>query len=315
MAETGLRAAIGLVARGFAMGSADVVPGVSGGTVALVTGIYERLVAAISDGSHVLESLVRGKYRRALRQFMALDWWFLVPLVGGAVAAVLTLAGLIETLLHDYPIRMAAFFLGLIVGTIAIAWRMIRRPGPVHAAVVLGVGAGFFVLFGLQSSTVSEPSVLGYFGSGMLAIVAFILPGISGSFILLSIGMYQAVIGAVADRDLEVIAIFGLGAVIGLAIFSRVLHRLLDRHHDMVVAVLSGLMAGSLRILWPWPNGLGDQEGRGATVLGAPRHDVLVPALLIVAGMAVVLGVAEVARLAVERRSAATAGPAAPADG
>jgi putative membrane protein len=309
MAESGPRATIGLVARGFAMGSADVVPGVSGGTVALVTGIYERLVSTISDGSRVLESFVRGKYRRGLRQLGALDWWFLVPLVAGAVAAVLTLAGVLERSLADHPVRMAALFLGLIAGTIAIAWRMIVRPRPLHGGLVLGVGALFFALFGLQSSTIGDPSLVGFFGSGLLSIVAFILPGISGSFILLSIGMYQAVIGAVADRDLVVIVVFGLGAIIGLAVFSRVLHRLLDRHHDIVVSVLVGLMVGSLRILWPWPNGLGDEDGRGATVLGAPHEDVLVPVVLIVAGAAVVLVIAELARRsvthqAVERRAA-----------
>ncbi len=135
-----------------------------------------------------------------------------------------------------------------------------------------------------------------FFGAGAVAICAFILPGVSGSFLLLSLGMYQAVLAAVNDREVTVILVFALGAAISLAVFSRILERLLERHHDAVTAVLVGLMIGSMRILWPWPNGLGDADGAGATVLGAPRGDIAVPVALAIAGAAVVLVVGRLAQ-------------------
>ena len=282
------------------MGSADVVPGVSGGTVALVTGIYPRLVGAISGGSKALARFARGDVRGGLTHLGEVDWRFLVPLVLGAAMAVVTLAHLIETWLHEQPVRTAAVFLGMIVGTVIVAWRLLRHPTMNHVIVAVGVGLATFLLFGLQSAAVNDPSLLVFFVSGALAICAFILPGVSGSFLLLSIGMYQAVLGAVNDRDLAVVAVFGAGAVLSLAVFSRVLERLLERHHDAVTAVLVGLMLGSLRILWPWPNGLGDAEGVGATVLGMPRGDVVVPVALALLAAAVVLGVSTYA----ERRAA-----------
>jgi putative membrane protein len=300
MKQINVRRTIGMLLRGFAMGSADVVPGVSGGTVAFVTGIYEMLVGAVSTGSHALQALLSGKFRTGVEQLRSIDWAFLIPLVTGAALAIFTLASVLERLLHEQPTRMAGLFFGLIVGTIYIAWQMVRSPRSVHVVIALVVGGLAFALFGLQSSVVSDPSAPVFIGSGMLAIIAFILPGISGSFILLSIGMYQPVLGAVTDRAMGSLILFALGAVFGLAAFSRVLARLLERHHDVVVAGLIGLMLGSFRILWPWPNGLGDANGIGATVLGAPSGDVAIPLLLAVAGAAFVMGVTFLA----ERRSA-----------
>ena len=137
------------------------------------------------------------------------------------------------------------------------------------------------------------------FGAGAIAICAFILPGVSGSFLLLSMGMYQAVLGAVNDRDVVPIIVFAIGATISLALFSRLLERLLERHHDVVTAVLVGLMVGSVRILWPWPNGLGDEDGVGATVLGAPRDDIIVPVVLAAIGLAVVVAISRMATISV----------------
>lgn len=285
--------------KGFLMGSADVVPGVSGGTVALVTGIYPTLVGAISTGSQALEHLVRGAWRKFTAALGRVPWAFLIPLVLGALAAVVTLAGVIETLIVEQPIRTAATFFGLIAGTVVVAWRLIESPRLVHGIIAGAVGVATFWLFGLQSAATLEPALWAYFGAGAIAICAFILPGVSGSFLLLSIGMYQAVLGAVNDRDLTAVVVFALGATISLAVFSRVLERLLERHHDTVTAGLVGLMIGSVRILWPWPNGLGDADGVGATVLGAPEGDVVVPLLLAAAGLALVVGISRFARIRV----------------
>jgi putative membrane protein len=167
------------------------------------------------------------------------------------------------------------------------------------------VGAATFALFGLQGAATLDPALWAYFAAGAVAICAFILPGVSGSFLLLSLGMYQAVLGAVSDRELPVILVFGLGATISLAFFSRLLERLLERHHDTVTAALVGLMLGSVRILWPWPNGLGDADGVGATILGAPRGDIAMPVLLAIIGAVVVVAVG---RLAHRPGSATTTG-------
>jgi putative membrane protein len=178
----------------------------------------------------------------------------------------------------------------MIVGTIFIAWRMLKTPTSRHILIALNSGIAAFAVFGLQSAASSDPALVVFFFAGMLAICAFILPGVSGSFLLLSIGMYQAVLGAVNDREMTIIAVFGLGAVLGLAVFSRVLERLLENHLDTVVAILIGFMLGSFRILWPWPHGLGNEDGVGATVLGAPSGDVVVPVVLAVFAAIAVIG-------------------------
>lgn len=266
------------------MGSADIVPGVSGGTVALVLGIYERLVHNIRLGAGVLGALGRGRMADAASRLREIEWPFLVSLLAGIAIAIVSLARILESLLEDEPQAMAGLFFGLIVGSIVIAADRVAH-WSTRLAAVAGAGAvvAFFVL-GLRSGEVSDPATAAYLGAGSLAIVAMILPGISGSFILLMIGMYEAVLAAVNDRDIAVIAVFGAGAVLGLAAFSTLLDTLLRRHHDTVMAVLIGVMAGSLRVLWPWP------DGTDSARLAAPE-DWGVPAALAVAGAAAVLAI------------------------
>ena len=279
-----------LALRGFAIGSADLVPGVSGGTVALVTGIYPRLVSAVSSGALSAGRVLKGDFRGALRAAGRVDWWFLAPVVAGAAIAVLSLARVVEDLLRDHPVRMAAVFFGLIAGSVWVAWRIIREPGVLHGMVAGMVGIASFVLFGLRSSVIADPRWYVFVGAGALAICAFILPGVSGSFLLLAIGMYQHVLATINDARLAHLAGFAIGAAVGLGLFSRFLHRLLDQHHDLMVAAMVGLMLGSFRILWPWPAGLGDETGAGATTLGAPGPDLAAPVGLAAASALVVVG-------------------------
>lgn len=275
---------------GFLMGSADVVPGVSGGTIALVTGIYERLVASIRSGSSALGSLIKGDFAGTKRNLRDVEWIFLILILGGIFTAVLSLAHIIKVQLEENPVIIAAAFFGLVVGSIAVAVRMIRQPAISHLWVGLLVGGSLFVILGLGSGVAREsPGLFAYFVSAALAICAMILPGISGSLILVLIGMYDSVLGAVNDRDLAAVGIFILGATVGLAFFSQILYIALRRWHDMVLAGLIGLMAGSLRIVWPWPDGV-----QGA-VLGAPTSDLLMALLAAVVGFGVVLGVAQLA--------------------
>jgi len=277
------------VVRGFLMGSADIVPGVSGGTVALVLGIYERLVHSIRTGAAALGALLRGRWGEGKDRLAEVEWRFLIPLLTGILIALITLAAFISRMLDEYPQRTAAVFFGLIAGSIFIAWRLVGRWDTFRVAIAAVVTAAAFVLLGLRSGEVAEPASWAFFGAGMIAIVAMILPGVSGSFILLMIGMYEAVLDAVNERDLAVLAVFAVGAVIGLASFSTLLDRLLRDHHDTVMASLIGLMAGSLRVLWPWP------DGTDSAALAAPVDWVL-PGALALAGLATVVAIGAVSR-------------------
>jgi putative membrane protein len=278
------------VLRGFAMGSADIVPGVSGGTVALVLGIYRRLVASIRAGSLALGRLIRADRRGAVEQLRTVEWLFLLPLLAGILTAVITLSGLLERLLHDHPAEMAGLFLGLVAGSAVVAWQLLTRRDLRSLAVLVAVAALTFGLLGIPGSTStseaaggSTPAAWAFFASGAVAICAMILPGISGSFMLVAMGMYGSVLGAVNDRDLASLAVFVAGCVVGLALFSRLLHWALSEHYDDVTAGLIGLMVGSLRVLWPWPDGV------ESTALGGPDGAVaLVVGLAVVAAVAVV---------------------------
>lgn len=253
------------------MGTADLVPGVSGGTIALVLGIYERLVASIKEGSSALGSLLRADVRGAIVHLRKVEWVFLLPLLAGILTAVVVLSGFLEHQLEERPTILAALFLGLVIASIVIAWSLVKSPGSSHVVVGSVVALLTFVLLGFgEGRTSGSPSLLVFFGAGALAICAMILPGISGSLILLMIGMYAPVLSAVTDRSYSTILVFAAGAVVGLAIFSQILNWALEHHHDLVLAGLIGLMAGSTRVLWPWPGGV------ESPALGAPADDWLV---------------------------------------
>lgn len=269
--------------RGFAMGTADLIPGVSGGTVALVLGIYRRLILAIRTGAGALGRLARLDMSGFVDRLREVDWRFLLPLLAGIGTAVLALSHLIENLLETQPIRMAGLFFGLVLGSIVVAWRLIERRDLLHLALLGGVAVAVFWLLGLSAGTVPDPGLVAFFAAGAIAICAMILPGISGSFLLLMMGMYAPVLSAVNDRELAVVGVFLLGAILGLGGFSTLLHMLLDRYHDTVMVVLVGLMAGSLRVLWPWP------EGTGGTDLALPDGDLVIPMLLAAIGAVSVL--------------------------
>ena len=243
--------------RGFAMGASDIVPGVSGGTVALILGIYNGLITAIGRGSKALGRLCKGDVGGFVDGMKSVDWVFLLPLVAGIGSAVLILSGIIESALTNHPESMAGLFFGLVVGSMIVARKLLKEPNAQHAVITLAVGLVLFFLLAFQSGPVSDPNAFMLIGAGALAICAMILPGISGSFILLMIGMFAAVLNAVDERIISQIALVGIGAILGLALFSSFLTHLLDNYHDTVMAVLLGLMLGSLRVLWPWPNGVG----------------------------------------------------------
>ena len=275
------------VPRGMLMGSADIVPGVSGGTIALILNIYPRLVQSVRAGSTAAGSLLRGDRAAFGRWLSQIEWSFLLPLGAGILLAAFSLAHTIETALERYPIEMAALFLGLVSGSCVIAWRLLTRHDLRHVLVAALVGAVTFAALGLSAGAaeLTEPPLVAFFAAGAVAVCAMILPGISGSFLLVMLGMYAPVLAAVADADPVRLGVFALGAAVGLGLFSQVLHWALERFYDALVAGLIGLMIGSVRVLWPWPVGV------EITVLAAPTVAAGQAALLAVAGFALVLAV------------------------
>lgn len=235
--------------KGVAMGGADVVPGVSGGTIAFITGIYERLLKAISSfDAEALQHLLKFRWK-ALWQHV--DGAFLTALLSGILLSILTLAKVIHYLLDHHPIQLWSFFFGLvIIASYMVAKEITEWNGRVIIAGIAGIAIAFFIT---QATPAETPTGLWFiFLSGALAICAMILPGISGSFILLILGKYAYILEAVNERDLAVIAVFAIGCVIGLLSFSRLISWLLDRYYNTAIALLAGFMVGSLNKIWPW---------------------------------------------------------------
>jgi putative membrane protein len=276
---------LGTSVAGFAMGMAEVVPGFSGGTVALVAGIYERLVATIRQGARVLSLLVRGRAADAWRAVLAIDWAFAVALAVGMLAALLTLAPVLGELIEERPVEMQAVFIGMVLAAALVASRRLRGSSPWYVLVGIIATVGAFLGLGFSEGTVTEPTLVLLFLGGAVAVCAWILPGVSGSFLLLVMGLYTAVLQALSDRDVLAIAVIALGCLVGLAAFSTLLNWALARAHDLVLSILIGFMVGSVRVLWPWPA----DEGIGNPELGAPvGGEVFLAAALGLAAFALV---------------------------
>ena len=270
------------------MGAVDIVPGVSGGTVALVLGIYRRLIDSMQQGALALSRLVRLDIAGARVHLRAVEWGFIIPLVVGIISAILILAGPIESALERAPVPMAGLFFGLVAGSVVIAMGLLPQVTRREVAIVAGVGLITFLGLGLgasgKSEGIADPPLWAYPASAAIAVCAMILPGISGSFLLVMMGMYAPVLAAASSRDWAILLLFTMGAVVGLALFSRVLHWALQHHYATVLAAMIGLMVGSARILWPWPDGLNSTE------LGAPSGEVGITLLLALLGLGIVIG-------------------------
>jgi putative membrane protein len=200
----------------------------------------------------------------------------------------------VKHLLDEEPVAMAALFFGLVLASVAVAWEELRQRDPLRLSVLAATAVVTFLVLGLRSNDDVTVPLIVMLGAGALAACAMILPGISGSFILLMLGLYHTVLDAVNDRDIAVLAAFMAGVVLGLASFSSLLGWLLRRHRDLAMAALIGLMLGSLRVLWPWP------DGTETAALSLPAAgDLPVPLLLAIVGAAVVYGLARLSRAAI----------------
>ena len=252
-----------ITAKGLAMGAADVVPGVSGGTIAFISGIYEELIETI----HKLDL---GIFRIWRKEGFGSAWksynlGFLLALFSGVIISILSLAKLIAWLLTNHPILIWSFFFGLVVASILYVGKQIENWN-VKIVIALVLGAAFAYAITLAKPVGTPDSNWFLFLAGLIAIIAMILPGVSGSFILLLLGAYQSIIGTLTQlgdgitkmnwtifsEALLKILIFAVGAIIGLKVFSRVLNWLFKNHKNLILAILTGFMIGALNKIWPW---------------------------------------------------------------
>ncbi|MCB0478099.1 MAG: DUF368 domain-containing protein [Crocinitomicaceae bacterium] len=238
-----------LVFKGMGMGAADVVPGVSGGTIAFISGIYEELIASIKSISlNTFKILKKDGLKAAWK---SINGNFLVAVFAGIFLSIFTLTKLIKYLLENQPVAVWSFFFGLIIASVYFVGKQIQKwDAKTITGLVIGTAVAFWI------TTIGSEAQVGskafFFVSGMIAICAMILPGISGSFILLLLGSYYAVLNAVHDKDFVILGIFALGCLVGLLAFSRLLDFLFKRFKEVTLAVLTGFLIGSLNKIWPW---------------------------------------------------------------
>lgn len=246
-----MRPALHYLLCGLAMGAADVVPGVSGGTIAYITGIYDRLLSSIkSFDSTFFRQILTFHIREA---FSRIPWSFLLPLLCGIVISIVSLAKLTLHLLHTYPEALWAFFFGLIVSSIVMLAKGHSFSAKNIVLMLLGASGAWF-LAGADSMTASH-TLPNIFIAGFIALCAMILPGISGSFILVLMGQYSYILSSLVQGKLDVILVFLAGGLCGLMSFSRLLSASFRRFPSETNAVLIGVMAGCLRTVWPWHEG------------------------------------------------------------
>ena len=245
-----MRDYVEIAARGFAMGAADVVPGVSGGTIAFIVGIYEELIESIRMFTmpDTLKLFLGFRIKEAIE---VLPWRFLLALGIGILSAVFSLAHVLKWALEYHPALLWSFFFGLVVASIVTVIHRVRvwdvKTG---AAVACGTIFAYWLVGLVPTNTPDTWWFL--FLSGAIAICAMILPGISGSFILVLLGKYQEILTAVTQRDVVTLFWVACGIIVGIATFAQVLGWLFEHYHDVTIAILIGFMAGSLRKIWPW---------------------------------------------------------------
>lgn len=238
-----------LMLKGMGMGAADVVPGVSGGTIAFIAGIYDELINSIkSINRESLTMLFTGKFKAFAKKINAP---FLLALISGIAISVFSLAKLITWLLTEQPILIWAFFFGLVLASTWFVMKDIREWNvKTISTFIAGAAIAYYITVATPADTPSN--LLFIFCCGAIAICAMILPGISGSFILVLLGKYFYIMDAVKTFDIVILAVFGAGAFIGITTFSRVLSFTLKRFRNMTLAMLTGFMLGSLNKVWPW---------------------------------------------------------------
>jgi len=277
--------------KGIAMGAADVVPGVSGGTIAFITGIYEELLETISSVN--LDALKKLKVEGIKGFWNHINANFLVALFLGIAISIVSLAKLITYLMESHAVLLWSFFFGLIVSSIYLVGKKIKQWDFVK---IIGLIIGSVVAYYITILPPMEnPDALWFvFVSGAIAICAMILPGISGSFILLLLGSYEMILGAIKDIKLATIGVFAVGCLTGLLSFSKLLNWLFKHYHDLTVAILTGFLVGSLNKIWPWKETISTRINSHGETVPFIQENILPnnfdgePQLLFAIGMAVI---------------------------
>ena len=267
--------------RGFLIGVAEVIPGVSGGTIALVVGVYKRIIDSAAAFTKGVLQLRTFNIAGLKSEFIKIDLGLLLPLGIGMLSAVVLAAAALEPLLENEPEIMRGLFFGMILVSLYVPYKMASSVWrPRDFVLALGAAAVAFSLMSIPRAAEFEPSLFVVFLGATVAICALVLPGVSGSFLLLALGLYAPTIAAVNDRDWTYLLVFVLGAIVGLGAFSTLLSWLLANKRRIALVIMTGLMLGSLRALWPW------QEGQGG-ILPASSAE---PFVALVAGVVLVGG-------------------------
>jgi len=268
------------------MGAADLVPGVSGGTVVFSLGLYRKLLYSINTVGKLLSSLFRFDIASAKFFFSELDWRLITTLFLGALTGVFFLGNIIKNQLELNPILIAALFNGFVCAAVIFTYRTIGYQNKIQIMLILSTAVLVFIGLGIFDSkklAVNEDiETWFFFIAGIIAICAMLLPGISGSLMLIIMGLYESVLAALVDLQISIIFTFLLGIIVGIFSFAKLINWALCKYYFYIMSILIGFTAGSLRILWPWPNGLNN------AVLGLPENDVLLPILFWVIGFTVI---------------------------
>ncbi len=270
--------------RGVLIGIAEIIPGISGGTIALITGVYSRIINSAAEafkGLGLLATFSRKNFVQAGARFRSMSWSLLIPMLMGMVIALFAAAGVVEPLLDQYPTLTKALFAGLIAASLAVPIRLSGgKWGITEYAIALVAATAAFAFTSIPRGADLEPGFFLIAGSAAIAVCALVLPGVSGSYLLLALGMYAPTIAAVNDRDFGYLGTFVLGALVGLGMFVGLLQWLLQHKTRITLVVMTGLMVGSLRALWPWQSETGE--------ILAPASNGLVEVALFATGALIV---------------------------
>jgi len=250
--------------KGVGMGAANVIPGVSGGTIALITGIYEKLINSLkSFDLHAIRMLFKGQFKAL---FSHINFNFLVAVFLGVGVSIVSLSKLLEFLFENYPIYLWAFFFGLILASVYYVGKTIGKWN-LNTVCSLILGTVLAIIISLLNPTTENKDLFYLFLCGIVAISSMILPGLSGSFVLILMGNYMLILSSISELNLSILIPFGLGCVFGLLAFSHILAWVFKKFKDATISLLTGFILGSLLILWPWKNTLYLKDEIGSFIL------------------------------------------------
>lgn len=254
-----------LILKGIAMGAANVIPGVSGGTMALITGIFERLIDAIKSFNLPAVKLL---FAFKIKEFAKhVDLYFLLAVFGGIAVAIITLAKLFDYLFTNYPVYIWSYFFGLVLASVYFVGKTVKSWNS-SVVITFIVGTTIAVIISVMNPATENSGIIYLLLCGAVAMCSMILPGLSGSFVLILMGNYQLVmIDAVNDRNLEILIPVGIGAVVGLLAFSHILSWVFKKYRDQTISLLTGFILGSLSVLWPWQKFIYMKDAAGEIIL------------------------------------------------